>query len=84
MEFLIVCAILQELMGDEWDWEQAKSIDSGDILAAYCCVRNLAHSLNLDTALFERTQENIEKLMKRMTLKWDVFRQKCMTIKVAM
>ncbi len=63
MEFLVICSIVQNLMVDDWDWKQAQDINASEISAmhVYRHILELVQTLQLDLALFERTQEKIEK-----------------------
>ena len=79
MEFLLICSIVQHLMGDDWDWQQVQDITT-EVSTMYCHILELVETLQLDLALFKRAPAKIEKLLCNTAFKWDVFRHKSTTI----
>ena len=79
---LVICSIVQSLMSNDWDWEQAQDINVSEVSTMYHHIRELAQTLKLDLALFEQTQERIDKLLHKTAFKWDVFRQQNRPIRI--
>ena len=82
MEYLVIASIVQSLMSDDWDWEQVRNVNVGDVSTIYHYILELVQTLQLELALFERKQDSIEKLLERTIFKWDIFRQQNMVIKI--
>ena len=82
MEYLVIASIVQSLMSDDWDWEQVRNVNVGDVSTIYNYILELVQTLQLELALFERKQDSIEKLLERTIFKWDIFRQQNMVIKI--
>ena len=82
MEHLVICSIVQSLMADEWDWEQARNVQVSDVSTMYNYIVELQNILQLDIALFERNKDTIEKVLRTTKFKWDIFRQQNLVIKI--
>lgn len=81
MEYLLVCAIVQYLLVEDWDWEEMQDIDAAEVSTVYHHVLQLTKLLKVNLALFERSPGNIVKLLRIIASKWEIFRQKNMVIK---
>ena len=53
MEYLLIYSIVQSLMSDDWDWEQVRNVNVGDVSTIYHYILELAQTLQLDLALLE-------------------------------
>ena len=78
MEFLVTCSIIKAIMTDDLDWTNSQSLNASEILTVYNLILDLVQTLQLDLALYERTQKDISKLLHNVSFKWDVFKQKSM------
>ena len=38
MEYLVIASIVQSLMSDDWDWEQVRNVNVGDVSTIYNCI----------------------------------------------
>lgn len=62
-----------------WDWEKTH-VDVSEVSTIYTYILELVQTLQLDVTLFERTHEQIEKLLHSTVFRWDVFRQHNMAV----
>ena len=76
MEYLVICSIVQSLIADNWDWDQSRDVDAGEVVTLYGYILELVKILHVQIALFEREKDKIVKLLRSTSHKWDFFRQK--------
>jgi hypothetical protein len=75
MEFLVVSSIVLHYLakkGRNFSLEEAQKLDATRVYLTYCSVFTLAKELGLDFALYERTQDNIQKLSRKLLFKCGV------------
>lgn len=78
MEFLVICSIIATLMTEDFDWADSQLLNPTKVYTIYCIIRDLVQTVQLDIALYDRTEKDIEKLLRNASFKWNVFNQKNM------
>ena len=81
MEYLIVCSIIQT-MNMDFDWGQSRNVSTSEVCTMYSYLLELLQTLNVDIALFGRSEEKIQKLLGKISFQWELHRQKNMVLKV--
>lgn len=77
MEFLVTCSIAAHLLGKESShWRDIQKLDTSKIHQIYCSIRSMAEVLGIESALFERTQAEVRKLIGKVLFKLEVINQR--------
>ena len=79
MEFLLVSSIIHYLLEEErknFCSEDIQSLDISKLYQIYCAIFTITKELRLDFALFERTQDEIQKLSRKLSFKSKIVYQR--------
>ena len=68
MEYLLICSIVQSLMSGDWDWEQVRNVNVGDVSTIYHYILELAQTLQLDHYIYNYILELAQTLQLDLAL----------------
>ncbi len=71
-EYLVLCSIIDNLLEKPYDWIEWKSVDLQIVGNTYKYVQGFAKVVKMELPLFERTHEEILKLINQTAFKFQV------------